>query len=59
MDTVRAFHGWEFLAQLFNLLRHYNHKSTMGAAILVFSEINLRFDWDYSEIKYFPVIGSC
>ena len=43
-----------FLAQLFNLLCH---ESTMGAAIFVFCEINLRCDWDYSEIKSAPVIG--
>ena len=47
-----------FLAQLFYLLRYYNHKSTMEAAILFFfSEINLRCDWDSSEIKSFLVIG--
>ena len=34
----------ELLAQLYNLRCYYNHIPTVGAAILVFFEINLKYD---------------
>ena len=34
-----------FSVQPFNLLYYCDHESPMGVAILVFSKINMRYDW--------------